>query len=104
METRLYAKYINNNINNNNSLHQIESSFTLNRHRDINLGTYIDFLLKYPLRPSDVKLVKKNLNKTEWEGIMKLKSDETIVIKECDKGGACVITDENSIMKKCIIY
>ena len=77
-----------------------ESSFTPSRHRDIILDTYIDFLLKHPLQSSDVDPVKNNLNKMEWEGIMKLKKDDTVVIKECDKGGACVIMDAKFYYEK----
>ena len=57
-------------------------------------------MLKHPLQSSDVNPVKNNLNKKEWEGIMKLKKDDTVVIKECDKGGACVIMDAKFYYKK----
>ena len=36
----------------------------------------------------------------EWEGIMKLKKDDNVVIKECDKGGACVIMDAKFYYEK----
>ena len=36
----------------------------------------------------------------EWEGIMKLKKNDTVVIKECDKGGACVIMDAKFYYEK----
>ena len=57
------------------------------------LDTYIDFLLKFPLDKPDKSPIKNNLDIWEWEGIMKIKKDNTIIVKECDKGGACVIMD-----------
>ena len=57
------------------------------------LDTYIDFLLKFPLHKPDKSSIRNNLDIWEWESIMKIKKDNTIIVKECDKGGACVIVD-----------
>ena len=35
------------------------------------------------------------MNKAQWNGILNLKKDKALVIKESDKGGACVIMDES---------
>ena len=35
--------------------------------------------------------VKSNLAKQEWMGINNLKNDKNLVVKESDKGGACVV-------------
>ena len=40
------------------------------------------------------KKVKDNLSKIQWKGIMNLKSDNDIIIKESENGGSCVTIDE----------
>ena len=59
------------------------------------METYIDFLLKYPLeeKAKQIENVRYNLTKLEWIGIKNLKKNNDLVIKESDKGGACVIMD-----------
>ena len=44
--------------------------------------------------------VKDNLSKKQWEGIMNLKNDKDIIIKESDKGGSCVIMDKTFYYEK----
>ena len=53
--------------------------------------------LMYPLEEMAQKQVKakNNLNKAQWNGILNLKKDKTLVIKESNKGGACVIMNES---------
>ena len=52
-------------------------------------------MLKYPLeeKAKQVEKVKYNLTKPEWIGLNNLKKKNDLVIKESDKGGACVIMD-----------
>ena len=79
------------------SLVKNPSNFNPPAHRDLVLDTYIDYLTKYPLEETLENQVrpKFNLNKEEWSAIIKLKKDNSLVIKEGDKGGACVIMDSN---------
>ena len=37
---------------------------------------------------------KSNISKNEWEAIKSLKENDSILIKEADKGGAVVVTDK----------
>ena len=39
---------------------------------------------------------KDTLNKAQWNGISSLKKDKTLVIKESDQGGACVVMMDES--------
>ena len=79
-----------------------ESTFTPPKNRDPVLDTYTDFLTTYPLEELAEKqsVVKDNLTKAEWNGINELKNNSNIVIKESDKGGACVIMDAEFYDKK----
>ena len=78
------------------------SSFNPPAHRDIILDTYIDYITKYPfdeILKRQAK-VKPNLKKEEWNAIMDLKNDEDLIIKESDKGSACVNNGQNIIRTK----
>ena len=40
------------------------------------------------------KMVKDNLSNKQRKGMMNLKNNKDIIIKESDKGGSCVIMDK----------
>ena len=63
--------------------------------------TYISFISKYPFEEvsSDQNKSRPNLRKDEWQALLELKEDKNLVIKECDKGGACVIMDKQFYRK-----
>ena len=69
---------------------------------DIILDTYIDFISKYPFEEilRDQNKSRPNLRKDEWQALLELKEDKNLVIKECDKGGACVIMDKQFYCEK----
>ena len=78
------------------------SSFNPPAHRDTILDTYIDYITKYPfdeILKRQAK-VKPNLKKQEWNAIMDLKNDEDLIIKESDKGSACIIMDKEYYKNK----
>ena len=79
-----------------------ESDFTPGRHRDPILDTYIDYLSNCPLEElaKESKNSEFNLNKDEWNAIMELKKDESLIIKESDKGGAWFIMDREFYNQK----
>ena len=84
------------------SLVKPNSEFTPKRNRDIILDTYCDYLTKLPFNEilQDQKKPNKNLSREEWNAIMELKSQDDIIIKQSDKGGACVIMDKNYYYEK----
>ena len=94
---RLIEIFADKDMRKDDSLVAPESTFTPYQQRDTILGTNIDVLIKYPLEEMAQKQekAKDNLNKAQWNGILNLKKDKTLVIKESDKGGACVIMNES---------
>ena len=78
------------------------STFTPDAHRDVILDTYIDFISKYPFEEilSDQNKSRPNLRKDEWQTLLELKEHKNLVIKECDKGGACMIMGKQFYCEK----
>lgn len=61
---------------------------------DTFLCTFEKLILQDITRPENQDMgVGKNLSKTEFDALMGLKKDTTIVIKEADKGGGFVVMD-----------
>ncbi|OOY72080.1 GIY-YIG nuclease family protein [Solemya velum gill symbiont] len=81
-----------------NSLVRNKSNWAPNRGRDSHLDCFIDTITKFPVTNS--KNFKQNISKAEQRALEKLKQDETIVIKEADKGGAIVIMDKDYYREK----
>ncbi|KAL5010151.1 hypothetical protein ScPMuIL_012456 [Solemya velum] len=81
-----------------NSLVRNKSNWAPNRGRDSHLDCFIDTITKFPITNS--KNFKQNISKAEQRALEKLKQDETIVIKEADKGGAIVIMDKDYYREK----
>ena len=76
------------------SLAKPPSTFTPSRGRDRVLDTYVDFLHKTPLEHIHSKRKRRfNLSNQELNILNQLKNDKSIIIKESDKGGSCVIMD-----------
>ena len=79
------------------------STFTPKAHRDVNiLDMYMHFVSKYPFKEilSDHNKSRPNLRKYGWQALLDLKEDKNLVIKECDKGGPCVIMDKQFYCEK----
>ena len=94
------------NVNNfDPSLVKNPSNFNPPTHRDLVLDTYVDYLTKYPLEEisENQGRHKFNLNKEEWNAIIQLKNDNSLVIKEGDKGGACVIMESDYYKDKMML-
>ena len=95
-----YSANENDSTNQNDldsSLVKNPSNFNPPPNRDTILDTYIDYLTKYPFDETyqnKKKKISPNLKKDEWSAIIDLKKDDNLIIKEGDKGGACVIMDK----------
>ena len=92
---RLIEFFADKDLQDDDSLVKPESNFTPNHQRDNALDTYIDEMAQ-----QQNKKVKDNLIKKQWKGIMNLKNDKDIIIKESDKGGLCVIMDKTFYYEK----
>lgn len=88
---RLTEFFHKNPVQQDASITKAKSSFNPGRNRNILLDAHIDCLSKYPMNTHPKQ--KNNLKKEEWKALQSLKNDNTIVIKEADKGGAFVIMD-----------
>ena len=76
-----------------NSLVKKKGKFTPPRDRDKTLDIVIDFLHKQKFNPFSEKQ-KSNITKEEYSGIMELKNNTDIIIKEADKGGAVIVMNK----------
>ena len=74
-----------------------KSTFNPPRNRNNTLDITIDFLQKQKF-PVQVKN-SSNLSKKEWLGLMSLKNNEGIIIKEADKGGSVIIMNKDHYAK-----
>ncbi|CAG2218796.1 unnamed protein product [Mytilus edulis] len=66
-------------------------SFHTRKNKDLDL--YINHLSNFPLIPKPQDKVKNNLPFKQQQALYRLQKDESIIIKEADKGGALVIMD-----------
>ncbi|CAC5404951.1 unnamed protein product [Mytilus coruscus] len=70
-----------------------KSKFTPEKGKNKNLDLYIDHLSNFPLIPKPQDTVKNNLPLKQQQALSRLQKDESIIIKEADKGGTIVIMD-----------
>ena len=82
------------------SIHQNKSSFCPPINRDKKLDAAINFI--NGLNLSQPESNKSNLSKKQWKGINDLKNNDSIIIKEADKGGCVVIM--NKTHYKAMVY
>ena len=82
------------------SIHQNKSSFCPPVNRDKKLDAAINFI--NGLNLSQPESNKSNLSKKQWKGINDLKNNDSIIIKEADKGGCVVIM--NKTHYKAMVY
>lgn len=79
-----------------------KSKFTPPRQRDKHLDTFVDFISNYPLHSEKGKI--SNVSKEERNVINSLANDDSIVIKQADKGGAFVIMDKQFYIDKMNVH
>ena len=77
------------------SLVRNKSNFTPPDKRNGALDEFIDTVEKFPktLRQTHTK---QNLKRSEWKAVKSLKDDNSIIIKQADKGGASVIMNKET--------
>ena len=76
------------------SLVQNKSNFVPPQGREEILDNFVASTTNIPLEPSEKSNVKRNISISEQKPITSLANDETIIIKQADKGGATVIMDK----------
>ena len=80
-----------------NSLVRNKSNYTPKPGKDDYLETYIETITKFPVH---TRKCKNNLPRNEQDALKSLKDDESIIIKEADKGGAIIIMDTEYYKEK----
>ena len=76
------------------SLVRNKSSFTPNSERNAALDKYINTIQEFPKTKTNNSNIKQNLSKSEYNAINTLQNNQSIVIKEADKGGTTVILNK----------
>lgn len=76
------------------SLVRNKSNFVPPQGREELLDNFVLNTINIPLEPIEKSNVKRNISISEQKTITALASDETIIIKQADKGGATVIMDK----------
>ena len=75
------------------SLVRNKSNFVPPQGREELLDTFVKSTTNIPLVPTEKSKIRRNITFTEQKSMSELANDETIIIKQADKGGATVIMD-----------
>ena len=75
------------------SLVRNKSNFVPPQGREELLDTFVKSTTNIPLVPSEKSKIRRNITFSEQKSMSELANDETIIIKQADKGGATVIMD-----------
>lgn len=89
-----------NEQNTDNSLVRNKSNFVPQMTEDKYLSTFLEATTKYHEHLNGDTAQKSNIAKNEWEALHSLQNDNSIVIKEADKGGTTVIMDSTFYKQK----
>ena len=76
------------------SLVKNKSNFTPSKQRNKALDTFCETILKFQIEASENKKIKLNFTKSQWESLEELSKDDSIIIKEADKGSTVVVMDK----------
>ena len=87
-------EYFDDKDDDDESLVKHKSNFVPPRGREELLDNFILSTINIPIEPIEKANVKQNISKSEQTAITTLAKDETIVIKQADKGEATVIMDK----------
>ena len=77
-----------------NSLVRNKSNFIPNSERNAALDKFISTVEEFPKTKNSKSKIKQNLCKSEYNAIKSLQNDQSIIIKEADKGGTTVIMNK----------
>lgn len=81
------AEFFLDTDNDDESIVSNKSDFMPPKGRNQYLDKFIDTVKTFPIEQlSGKNTFRNNINKLEWDAIENLKNDESIIIKEADKG------------------
>ena len=75
------------------SLVRNKGNFVPPQGREELLDTFVKSTTNIPLVPTEMSKIRRNITFSEQKSMSELANDETIIIKEADKGGTAVIMD-----------
>lgn len=97
------AEFFLDTDNDDESIVSNKSDFMPPKGRNQYLDKFIDTVKTFPIEQlSGKNTFRNNINKLEWDAIENLKNDESIIIKEADKGSAVVIMDREYYKSLCL--
>ena len=99
-KVRLVEYFEGNEDENDQSLVRNKSNWIPPKGRDSDLEAFVTNVTDIPLTPNDKSKIKHNLPKSQQNSIKSLTDDESIIIKEADKGGATVIMNKLFYQRK----
>ena len=82
------------------SLVRNKSDFVPPQGREELLDAFVKHTASIPLVPTEKSKIRRNVTLSEQTSISELASDENIIIKQADKGGATVIMDKQEHIDK----
>lgn len=97
------AEFFLDTDNDDESIVSNKSDFMPPKGRNQYLDIFIDTVKTFPIEQlSGKNTFRNNINKLEWDAIENLTNDESIIIKEADKGSAVVIMDREYYKSLCL--
>ena len=99
-KVRLVEYFEGNEDESDQSLVRNKSNWIPPKGRDSDLEAFVTNVTDIPLTPNDKSKIKHNLPKSQQNSIKSLTDDESIIIKEADKGGATVIMNKLFYQRK----
>ena len=87
------VEYFDGTEDDDQSLVRNKSNFVPPQDREELLDTFVKSTTNIPLVPTEKSKIRRNITFSEQKSMSELANDETIIIKQADKGGATVIMD-----------
>ena len=97
---RLVEYFEGNKYENDESHVRNESNWIPPKDMDRDVESFISIVTDIPLTPNKKSSIKHNSSKSQQNSIKSLTDDDSLIIKEADKGGATVIMDGSFLQIK----
>ena len=94
------VKYFDGVNDDDDSLVRNKNNFVPSQGREELLNCFVHNTVDIPLIPNEKSNIWRNITLSEQKVILKLANDESIIIKQADKGGATVIMNRPFYQKQ----
>ena len=92
---RLAENFLDFNEEEDGSIVRNKSNFIPSKEKNKALDTFCDVITKFPINEVQNKGKRSNFSNSQWNTLEELSKDDTMIIKEADKGNAVVIMDKS---------